>query len=80
MIDGPMRLGRSMFRAKFVETFAGRVYGTETRIGVHTRSVKRAVELAKKAAPLGRGDASGTPVLMEFTITKDNVVIHHEWS
>lgn len=50
-------------------------YGTERRTGVHTRSIKRAVELAKRAPRIG-SIGGGVPILGEFRITVDGKVIH----
>lgn len=68
-----------MYSVTISEMFAC-PYGTKTHRGMHTRSVKKAFELAKKSKPIYNGDFSGVPILLEVTIVKNGKIIFREYS
>ena len=69
-----------MYSVTLVEWFHGPSSGVEYRYAFHQRSVKRAMELAKKSQPVVTGCNASCPVLAEITIKKDNKVIFHNFS
>lgn len=59
-----------MYSVTIKEYFAS-PYETRVQCAIHTRSVKRAVELAEKSKPVHNGDFCGVPILLEVEIKKD---------
>ena len=69
-----------MYSVTLVEWFHGPSTGCETRHATHTRSAKRAMELAKRAKPVVRGCNASCPVLLEVTVKRDNQIIFRNFS
>lgn len=76
--DNPER--KKMYSVTLQEWFHGPGTGYEYRHATHTRSVKRAMELAKKSKPVESGCTASCPVLMEITIKRNNKIIFHKFS
>lgn len=69
-----------MYSVTLVEWFHGPSTGRETRHATHTRSAKRAMELAKKAKPVVCGCNASCPVLFEVIVKRDNKIIFQNFS
>ena len=59
-----------MYSVTIKEYFAS-PYEVRIQRAIHTRSVKRAFELAVESKPVRKGDFCGVPILLEVEIKKD---------